>query len=91
MLSIIKDKLSAPETERLIDAYLTGTTLEIKTEKKKPIKRKKPSIKGFLGDIKFLFNTLDKSVKLLENSGYNAVWEKKENDDGLEIVIKVGR
>lgn len=91
MLAIIKDKLSAPETERLIDAYFSETPVEIKTEKKKPIKRKKPSIKGFLSDIKFLFNTLDKSVKLLENSGYNAVWEKKENDDGLEIVIKVGR
>lgn len=91
MLAIIKDKLSAPETERLIDEYFSSGHIETKKPEKVAKNKKKPSIKGFLGDIKFLFNTLDKSVKLLENSGYNAVWEKTENENEVEIVIKVGR
>ncbi len=91
MLAIINEKLSASETERMIESYLSNDRAGEEKPKKTPQKRKKPFVKGIIKDLKFFFNTLDKSVGLLENSGYNAVWNKTEHDDGVEITIRIGR
>jgi hypothetical protein len=91
MLAIINDKLSAPETENLIEAYLSENKVPKENPKNAPKKRKKPLVKGIIKDLKFFFNTLDKSVGILENSGYKAVWNKTERDDGVEITIRIGR
>ena len=83
---IISDKLSAPETERLIESYLSNT---LPKPKKTRTKTKKPALFGRLRDIKPLYNTLDKAVGMLNSAGYTASWEKCERDDGLTVTIFV--
>ena len=83
---IISDRLSAPETERLIESYLSNT---LPKPKKPRTKTKKPALLGRLRDIKPLYNTLDKAVGMLNSSGYTASWEKCERDDELTVTISV--
>lgn len=89
MLKIINEKLQAGDAERLVDAFLKAPK-EIPIKKPKE-KKKKPLIKGSIKDMKMLYNTLDKAVKLLSNSGYRASWNKEESAEALEIKIKIGR
>lgn len=85
---IVNEHLSAPLTEKLVDEYLSSAPKEkaIKKEKKK-----KPSIKGSIGDMKLLYNTLDKTVLLLHSSGYNANWQKQEDENGLVVTINISK
>jgi hypothetical protein len=39
--------------------------------------------------MKLLYNTLDKAVKLLKTSGFNASWDKQESDGTLVVTICV--
>ncbi len=88
MLAIIKEKLSAPETEHLVEEILKGTEI---TEKPNPPKKPKgkPKIKGYIKDLRVLYNTLDKAVKLLGSSGYKAKWIKEETENGIEVKISI--
>ncbi len=89
MLKIINEKLQAGDAERLVDDFLKSPKdLPVKNSK---AKKKKPFIKGSIKEMKMLYNTLDKAVKLLSNSGYRASWDKHENAEELEINIKIGR
>ncbi len=86
-LKIINEKLQANETERLVENYLSNSAF---AAPKKPQKTKKsPKLIGSIGDMKFLFNTVDKAVRLLHSSGYSASWEKSELDSALEVKIKI--
>lgn len=87
MLTIIKEKLSAPETEKLIDEALKQTTPI--PQKPKIQKKKKAHIKGCIKDMRILYNTIDKAVKLLSDSGYNASWTKEESGGSWEVKIKI--
>ncbi len=84
MLKIINEKLSAKETESLVEQILTSSSPPPE-RKIKPHKR----IKGYIKDLKLLFNTLDRSVKLLNQAGYSAIWAKQEQNDEMEITIKI--
>ncbi len=89
MLVIIKQNLSAPETEKLVEEYLKGVE-RICTKEKPPKQPKgKPKIKGYIKDMRVLYNTLDKAVKLLGSSGYKANWTKTETESGLEVKISI--
>ncbi len=88
MLRIIKENLQAPDTEKIVDEYLRNESVIITKEKQK---KKKPKIKGVIRDMRLLFNTVDKAVKLLHASGYNASWVKEEADGRLEVRIKIQR
>ena len=81
---IINEKLSAPETEKLIEEFLDRKSPEPTPAK---TKKKKPSIKGAIGNMRPLFNTIDKAVKLLHSTGYKASWEKEEKEN--ELVVKL--
>lgn len=82
---IIAEQLSAPETETLIESYISNSLPKEKRERKK----KKPAVKGKLGDMKPLYNTLEKAVKMLNNTGYCAKWEKEEGEECLTVTIRV--
>lgn len=89
ILDIINKKLSAPETERLVEETLRGiTTITPATIKPKTVKFK-PKIKGCIKDMRILYNTLDKAVKLLGSSGYNANWTKEESESNIEVRISI--
>jgi len=87
MLKIIRDKLQSKETEKLIDDVLKAKSNP--QPEKVIIKKKKPHIKGVIRDMRFLFNTLDKTVGLLSASGYKASWSKEEAENGLDVHIKI--
>lgn len=82
---IIKENLSAPDTERLIESHINASPAK---QVKQP-KKKKPELKGRLSDMKPLYNTLDKAVRLLNISGYVAKWEKEEQDGQLVVRVFV--
>ncbi len=86
MLAIIKNELQAPDTERLVDEYLSE---KIVLPEKQRERKKNPHIKGAIGDMRFLYNTIDKTVKMLHSSGYIANWSKNEADGTLEVKITV--
>ncbi len=89
ILDIINKKLSAPETERLVEETLRGiTTITPAPIKPKTVKFK-PKIKGCIKDMRILYNTLDKAVKLLGSSGYNANWTKEESESNIEVRISI--
>ncbi len=85
---IVNENLSAAETEKLVDEYLSSRTPEQII--KKP-KKKKPLVKGSIGDMRPLFNTIEKTVALLKNSGYTANWEKEEKENELLVTLRVTR
>lgn len=82
--SIVSKKLSAPEAEKLVEEHFNG-----KTDRMLPPKKKNPTLKGKIGNMKLLYNTLDKAVKLLKTSGFNASWDKQESDGTLVVTICV--
>ena len=90
MLSIIMDKLSAPETERLVESAINQKS-DLKTERNTPPKKKTVRRKGVIKDLKILFNTIERSVALLSDSGYDANWEKEESENHWEVKIKISR
>ncbi len=90
ILSIIKDKLSAPETEKLIDGLLKKNRCLIVPQEKKQ-QKSRARIKGSVKDIRVLYNTIEKAVLLLSHAGYAASWEKTEIENALEIRIAVKR
>lgn len=86
MLEIIKNKLSAPESERLVEAYLSGNSAVRHAGKGKKTSK---TVKGTISDIRFLYNTVEKAVKLLSASGIKASWSKEELGDRLTVTISV--
>lgn len=86
MLEIIKNKLSAPESERLVEAYLSGNSAVRHAGKSKKTSK---TVKGTISDIRFLYNTVEKAVKLLSASGIKASWSKEELGDRLTVTISV--
>ena len=81
---IIVKKLSAVEAERLVEAHLNGNIPPAA-----PPKKKKPTLKGKIGNMKLLYNTLDKTVRMLKTSGFTASWDKQESDGTLVVTICV--
>ncbi len=86
MLRIISENLQAPETEKIIADYLNPPAPNAVKEKPK---KKRAKIKGSIRDMRVLFNTVDKAVKLLHCSGYKASWDKQENENELIVKIKI--
>lgn len=82
--SIVSKKLTAPEAEKLVEEHFNG-----KTDRMIPHTKKNPTLKGKIGNMKLLYNTLDKAVKLLKTSGFNASWDKQESDGTLVVTICV--
>lgn len=82
--TVITKKLTAPETESLVDEFLTK-----KDNLQAPPKKKKPTLKGKLTNMKLLYNTLDRTVSMLKTSGFKASWDKQEDGNSLIVTICV--
>ena len=82
--AIVSKKLTAPEAEKLVEEHFNGKTARMISHKKK-----NPTLKGKIGNMKLLYNTLDKAVTLLKTSGFNASWDKQESDGTLVVTICV--
>ncbi|MBQ4317372.1 MAG: ParB/RepB/Spo0J family partition protein [Clostridia bacterium] len=88
LAKIVNEKLSAPETEQLVENILSSHTNEQTIKKQK---KKKPLIKGAFGDMRLLYNTIDKAINMLHTSGYIANWEKQETENELVLTLTVRR
>ncbi len=82
--AIVSKKLTAPEAEKLVEEHFNG-----KAARMIPHKKKNPTLKGKIGNMKLLYNTLDKAISLLKTSGLNASWDKQESDGTLVVTISI--
>jgi len=86
LIRIIDEGLSASEAERLAEERLTKSDTAHQIQKQpaqKPIRR------IIIRDMRLFFNTIDKAVRLLSDSGFAADWHKTDNGDEYEVTIKV--
>ena len=74
---ITKNKLSCIQTEKYIEA--------VENARIAPQKVFKPIFR----DVKIFLNTINNAVKLMNDSGINAVAQKIECDDYIEYVVKI--
>lgn len=82
--AVIAKKMTAPETEKLVDEFFTKKDIH-----QAPPKKKKPTLKGKLTNMKLLYNTLDRTVSMLKTSGFKASWDKQEDGNSLIVTICV--
>ena len=99
LLAVINGELSAPETERLADAvlsrpagqYFAERRAEIAGEKAKSAKPAQICRRGTLNDVRPLYNTIEKAVRFMNDSGRRASWEKDENDTEYTVTIRIAK
>ena len=99
LLRVINGELSAPETETLTDAILRVPAGEyFKAERDgrvcAPVREAEQTHtcrKGIIKDVRPLYNTIDKAVKFLNESGRRAAWEKSENDTEYTVTIRIAK
>lgn len=72
--------LSAAETERMIDAFLKPKCCE---------EAKTPKRIGAISDIRFFYNTIDRAIVTLGESGIKASYSKTELGGETEITIRI--
>lgn len=71
------NKLSCAQTERYIDAI----------EKARAAPRK--TFKPIVRDVRIFFNTINNAIKIMNDSGINAVAQRIQSDDYIEYVVKI--
>ncbi len=81
LTTIIKKELNVADSEALIDKYLSDS------EDSDASKRRKPVIK----DIRIFYNTIDRAIDTMEKAGVIVAKEKHENEDTVELVIKINK
>lgn len=79
-----KQELNVKKTEQLIEQILVSLTQEAQDEKKKNQK-----FKAFIRDIRLFTNTITQAVDMIQQSGIDAKYTMKQEEDGYEIRIKI--
>lgn len=74
---IAANKLSSQQTERYVDAIEKARTA--------PKKVFKPIVR----DVRIFFNTINNAIKLMNESGINAVAQRVQNEEYIEYVVKI--
>lgn len=74
---IIIKGMNVEQTEKYISNLL---------EEKKIVKR---NVRPIVKDVRIFINTINKAVNIMNESGINAVTEKKELEDYIEYVVKI--
>ena len=77
----IKRELNVSATEQLIDSRICTDG------ENAPKERKKAAIK----DIRIFYNTLNRAIDVIEKAGLDVAKEKRENDDSIEVVIRISK
>lgn len=79
-----KQELNVKKTEQLIEQILVSLTQE-KVEDKKNNQR----FRAFVRDIRLFTNTITQAVDMIQQSGIDAKYTMKQEEDGYEIKIKI--
>ncbi|MGL4798343.1 MAG: nucleoid occlusion protein [Cellulosilyticaceae bacterium] len=77
-------ELNVKKTEQIIEQILVSLTTEQKDVKKPNLK-----FKAFVRDIRLFTNTITQAVDMIQQSGIDAKYTMKQEDDGYEIRIKI--
>ena len=97
ILHVIREGLSAAETEALADRFNSDQTafsaLEepLEAEKAEETSGKMRQRISLIRDLRFFFNTLDRAFSMLEEAGYRTEQQKEETDSGYEIRLFVSK
>ncbi|MCL2698790.1 MAG: ParB/RepB/Spo0J family partition protein [Defluviitaleaceae bacterium] len=76
---IINDGLTVQRTEQLVEQCVVPLTKL----------RRRPKIRGIYRDLRIFTNTFSQTVEKMRESGLNAWMYRREDDEGIEIVIRV--
>ncbi len=77
--SILKDKLNVAQTEALIESLLSPP----------PPKKPNPRIRFVPKDVRIFFNTLHRSLKLMQCAGLDASCNQLEEDSEYVVTIRI--
>lgn len=81
---INKQELNVKKTEQLIEQILVSLT-EVKVDEKKNNQK----FRAFVRDIRLFTNTITQAVDMIQQSGIDAKYTMKQEEDGYEIRIKI--
>ena len=74
--AVAKKKLNVSQTERYVDTLL---------EEKQPVRSYRPIVK----DVRLFFNTINKAITVMKESGIPASAQKIEKEDCIEYIVKI--
>ena len=74
--AVSSKKLNVAQTERYVDSLLQG---------KHPIRLTHPIVK----DVRLFFNTINKAISVMKESGIPASAQKIEKEDCIEYIVKI--
>ncbi|MBE6579449.1 MAG: ParB/RepB/Spo0J family partition protein [Ruminococcaceae bacterium] len=83
-----KEGLTAKAAEALADSFNREQTA-FKQEEKPPVK--KPHRVVLVKDLRFFFNTLERSLSLLEEAGFSVEKQRTETENSYEITLSVSK
>ncbi len=83
-----KEGLTAKAAEALADSVNREQTA-FKQEEKTPVK--KPHRVVLVKDLRFFFNTLERSLSLLEEAGFSVEKQRTETENSYEITLSVSK
>lgn len=83
-----KEGLTAKAAEALADSVNREQTA-FKQEEKPPVK--KPHRVVLVKDLRFFFNTLERSLSLLEEAGFSVEKQRTETENSYEITLSVSK
>lgn len=88
MLSVKQEELDTIY-QHILENQLTVAQTEVYIQKKNhqsPIKKKR-KLKGFTRNTKIAINTINQSIKMIENMGIHTTVEQRETEDELTMII----
>ena len=86
-----EEGLTAKATEALADSVagaVTAFTEEEKTVEKAPPKKHRVCL---IKDLRFFFNTLERSLDLLAEAGFLVEKQQSEGEEAFEISLRIGK
>ena len=76
---IIRGGMTAEETDRLLCTY-------IKKKRLKPIPKQHTYL---IRDVRIFYNTVDRAIDVMRRAGYNITADKKEDDEGVVVTVRI--
>ena len=86
---VIINRLNVADTEAYVESILHPTEEEPKPVHPKPVIPKNRA--AILGDVRLFYNSVNHAVDIMRQAGVHATTEKRETEDGTEILIKIPR
>ncbi len=91
-------KITLPETRKKAIEYIAAKELNVSASEKyidslvsepKNISQNNIQTKAILKDLRFFYNSVDRSVNILKECGFNVTTEKKEGPNETAILIRI--